>query len=161
MSAAELKAALDTVEQDHQLVLDKMQALKEAVGHLLDPEVEDPRPALDRLRDLNRFFVTQFGNHLEQEEIALFPLLERYEGRELVARLRHEHTEICRRLEEFNNCLSIAVELEVPPVAVRRDLLTYGWDFLELMDNHAHIETQAVGRCMARSLRGNGVTSPG
>jgi len=157
---ADLTAALATVEQDHRLVLDKMQALKEAVAHLLDPDGTDPRPALDRLRDLNRYFVTQFGNHLEEEEITLFLLLERHEGRELVARLRQEHTEICRRLEEFNNCLDIAVQLEVPPAAVRRDLLTYGWEFLELMDNHAHVETQAVGRCLARSLPRDATTSP-
>jgi iron-sulfur cluster repair protein YtfE (RIC family) len=152
MSAAQLTAALATVEQDHRLVLDKMQALKEAVSRLLDPDGDDPRPALERLRDLNKFFVTQFGNHLEEEELTLFPLLERYEGRELVARLRQEHTEIWRRLEDFNNCLDIAAQLEAPPAAVRGDLMMYGWEFLELMDNHAHVETQAVGRCLARSL---------
>jgi hemerythrin-like domain-containing protein len=153
MSAAELRAALDTVEQDHQLVLDKMQALKEVV-RLLDPAPPGPRRTLERLRDLHAYFVTQFASHLEQEEVALFPLLERDEGEgpELVARLRREHEEIRRRLKEFGDCLEIALAVDGPPPAVRRDLLTYGWDFWELLDNHAHVETRAVGRCVARSL---------
>jgi hypothetical protein len=156
MGAPELKAALEMVGQDHQLVLDKMQALKEAVNGLLDSNGTGPRRALDRLRDLNRYFVTQFANHLEEEEVGLFPLLERDEdgGPDLVARLRREHTDIRRRLEDFGNCLDVAAQLDAPPMAVRRDLVVYGWDFLEAMGNHALLETQAVGRCVARSLAG-------
>jgi len=155
MNAAEFQAVVDTLEQDHHLVLDKMMALKQAVHCLFDPQPADVRRTLERLQELNRFFVTQFTNHLEEEEVTLFPLLERQgrEGSELAARLRGEHTEIQHRLEEFNNCLQITVELEdTPPTAVRRDLLLYGWEFLEALDQHAHVETQAVGKCIARSV---------
>ena len=42
---------------------------------------------------------------------------------------------------------------------VLRDLLAYGWELWELLDNHAHAETQAVHQCVAQSLAGAGATS--
>src|SRR5579872_4400227 len=103
MSAGEFMAALNTVEQDHQLVLDKVQTLKEAVSCLLAPEDPAPRQVLDRLRELNRDFSTQLACHMDEEEMTLFPLVERHAagGPELVARLRKEHEEIRRKLQEF------------------------------------------------------------
>ncbi len=156
MNTDEIMAALCTVEQDHQLVLDKMQALREAVSGLLEPNTP-ARRTLDRLQELNRYFVTQLMTHLEEEEVTLFPLLERHkpEGPKLVIRLREEHTEIRRQLDEFGNCLEIALQLEDAPRVVLRDLLSYGWDFLESLDNHAHVETQGVHLCFARSLQGD------
>jgi hemerythrin-like domain-containing protein len=148
-------AALNTVEQDHQLVLDKMRALKETVSCLLEPGDTGPRRALDRLRDLNEYFATHFAAHLEEEEATLFPFLERCNpaGPELVARLRREHGEIRRKREEFGNCLEVASELEDDlPRQVLRDLLDYGWDLWEFLDHHAHLETQAVHQCIGRSL---------
>ena len=47
MNATELVAALNTVEQDHRLVLDKVQALKEAVCCLVDPEGAGLRRAVE------------------------------------------------------------------------------------------------------------------
>jgi len=155
MNATQLLAALNTVEQDHQLVLDKVQALKDAVSYLLSPEAADPRPLLDRLREFNKFFATQFASHLDEEETTLFPLLEMCQpgGVELVARLRNEHDVLRRRQEEFDGCLQVAFELEENlPRAVLRDVLTYGWALWELLDNHAHIETVAVHQCLAQAL---------
>jgi len=161
MNAVEIMAALSTVEQDHQLVLDRMQALRLAVSGLLEPNTPVGR-TLDQLRELNSYFVTQLTTHLEEEEVTLFPLLERHgpEGPELVTRLRVEHTEIRRQLEEFGNCLEIALQLEDTPRAVLRDLLAYGWDFLESLDNHAHVETQGVHLCLPRSFQGDAASSP-
>jgi hemerythrin-like domain-containing protein len=157
MNAAEIKAVLKTVEQDHQLVLDKMQALKETVSGLLEPNTPTRR-ALDQLRQLERYFVTQFTTHLEEEEVTLFPLMEQCqpEGPELVTRLREEHSTIRHQLEEFGNCLDVALQLDEPPRAVLRDLLAYGWDFLVALDKHAHAETQGVHLCLARSFRDDG-----
>jgi iron-sulfur cluster repair protein YtfE (RIC family) len=156
MNTAEIRAALNTVEQDHRLVLNKMQALKDAVNQLLDPEDSDLEPVLHRLRDSNEFFATQFASHMAEEETTLFPLLEQLqpEGPALVARLRQEHAEIRRKREEFGNCLELAVELEEGlTTMVRRDLLAYGWELLELLDNHAHAETQAVHQCVMTSFQ--------
>jgi hemerythrin-like domain-containing protein len=158
MNANPFLAALDTVEQDHRLVLDKMQALKDAVGCLLDPRDTNPRRVLERLQDLNDYFATQFASHLEEEETTLFPLLEQQEagGPELVAHLRAEHGEILSKREELENCLEVASGLEERlPRAVVRDLLGYGWELWELLDHHAHAETRAVHRCLARSLLGD------
>jgi len=157
MNANPFQAALDTVEQDHLLVLNKMQALKDIVGCVLNLEDTNSYRVLKRLQDLNDYFVTHFASHMEEEERTLFPLLEQQEagGPELVAHLRAEHGEILRKREELGNCLAVASGLEDHlPRAVLRDLLCYGWELWELLDHHAHAETRAVHRCLARSLLG-------
>ena len=166
MSALEIVAALNTVEQDHQLVLDKVRALKDAVGCLAGPPDPDLRPVLDRLREFNAFFATQFAVHLEEEETTLFPLLERdgREGARLASRLRQEHDELRRRRAEFEDCLELAADLEGSvPRAVLLDLLAYGWDFWEVLDSHAHAETRAFHERLNRALQGDagpGARSP-
>jgi hemerythrin-like domain-containing protein len=157
MSSAELGAVLNTVEQDHRLVLEKMRVLKDAVGCLLGPGAVDVRGVLDRLRQSNDYFAGQFEAHMQEEERALFPFLERQkpEGPALVARLRQEHAEIRRLREEFGKCLAVAFEIEDdPPKMVLRDVLAFGWELWELLDNHAHVETQAVHQGADRYLRG-------
>jgi hemerythrin-like domain-containing protein len=155
MSAEEFLAALNTVEQDHQLVLDKVRALKEAANSLLVPADPAPRQALDRLRELNDYFSTQLACHMDEEEITLFPLMERHaaEGLARVAGLRREHAEIRRKLEEFSNCLDVAGQLsEGLPRPVRRDLLVYSWDLWEALDVHAYRETEAIRECILQAL---------
>jgi iron-sulfur cluster repair protein YtfE (RIC family) len=155
MNAAELMAALKTVEQDHQLVLDKVQALRETVSCLLEPGDTLPRRVLDRLRELNGYFSTQLICHMDEEEVSLFPLVERHAsgGAALVVRLRREHEEIRLKLEEFGKCLHVSGELEDHlPRMVARDLLTYGWQLWDVLDNHAHLETEALRECIAQGL---------
>ena len=157
MSAANLVAALNTVEQDHRLVLEKVQALKDVVYFLLDPGDDGPRRALDRLRDLDGYFGTVFEAHMDEEEMTLFPLLERNkpDGPGLAARLRQEHDEIRRKRREFGNCLAVAGDLEDHvPRAVLRDLVVFGWELWEILDNHAGAETRALQRCVTASLSG-------
>ncbi len=155
MNAEEWMAALKTVEQDHQLVLDKMQALRETVSCLLAPGETLPRQALDRLRELNGYFSTQLACHMDQEEVTLFPLVERHVpgGADIVLRLRREHEEIRCKLEEFGKCLHVCGELEDNlPRMVARDLLTYGWQLWDVLDNHAHLETAALQECIVQAL---------
>jgi hemerythrin-like domain-containing protein len=158
MNRTELMGALHTVEQDHRLVLDNVEALKDTVGSLLEPEGEDRQRVLGKLQEINAYFATQFEAHLEEEETTLFPLLEQQppDGPELVARLRQEHEQIRNRRKEFGDSLEFALELEDGLTrAVLRDLLTYGLDLWELLDKHAHVETQAVHQCVARYLQEN------
>jgi iron-sulfur cluster repair protein YtfE (RIC family) len=153
MNATEFLAVLNTMEQDHQLVLDKIQALKDSVADVLGSQGEDAHKALSRLREYDSYFATQFEAHLDEEEITLFPLLQkcRPEGAQLVDHLRQEHDEIRRKREEFENCLDVAAQLGVKvPRSVLRDVLAYGWELWELLDNHAHVETRAVHECLAR-----------
>jgi hemerythrin-like domain-containing protein len=159
MNVSEFQAALGLVEEDHQLVLEKVQALREAINCLLDPDDPDARAALDRLREMNDYFATRFEAHLEDEEKELFPLLEQAPGgRELVAGLRQEHEEIRRRRDELGKCLGIAsaVEDELPRM-VLRDLLAYGWELWDLLDRHAHAETQAVQSGLFRTFLTEGI----
>jgi hypothetical protein len=151
MNADEFLLALSLVEEDHQLVLDKVRALREAVSYILDPAA-DPPGVVAQFRDAHRYFETHFESHLEEEEKGLFPLLEQQPGGpDVVARLRQEHAAIRRGREEFGNCLHVAAELGdgITPTVVR-DLLAYGWELWELLDRHAHAETVAVRQCVRR-----------
>jgi hypothetical protein len=161
MNNTAVRAALGTVEQDHQMVLEKVQALKGAVCSLLDPEDMDPERVLAQLRDSDHYFATLFLSHMDDEETTLFPLFEecRPDGPELVGRLRLEHTEIRRKREEFGSCLEVAAGLDDLPRAVWRDLLTYGWELWELLDSHAHLETRALHQCLTRSFLGDSVSA--
>ena len=155
MNVTEVMAALNTVEQDHRLVLDRMQALKETVNCLTDRKIEDVRQMLLQLREINNYFATDFTCHLEEEEETLFPLLEQYstEATGVMLRLRPEHETIRRRCEEFDNGLQVALDLEDGlNKTVLRDVFLYGWRMWELLDDHAHLETQAIHRCLEISL---------
>jgi hemerythrin-like domain-containing protein len=155
MNAAESVAALDTVEEDHRLVLEKMRALRDAISWLVTPGGPGRRRAVERLREVHEYFATHFAAHLLEEERALFPYLRKRlpDGADLVARLQAEHAEIRRKREELGNCLDVAAELgEEVPAAVVNDLLVFGWELWDILDHHAHAETYAVQRCLARSV---------
>jgi iron-sulfur cluster repair protein YtfE (RIC family) len=156
MNVTEFTAALNTVEQDHQLVLDKVQALKELVGRLLAPEDLDAPRVLNRLRELDAFFATQLADHMDEEEMTLFPLFEHYqsEGPALTTRLRQDHDEIRRKLAAFNSSLGVALDLQDGlPRAVLWDLLVDGWELWELLDRHAHAETEGLRQCLTHCFR--------
>jgi hypothetical protein len=155
MNAAQFQAAVNTVEQDHQAVLDNVQSLKETVCLLLDPDNKDSARILDRLQEIQAYFATQFEAHMEEEETTLFPLLEQYkpEGTELVARLRRDHDEIRRKRQDLADSLEVARGLEGgTPHMVLLDVLGYGWDLWERLDTHAHAESRALHECLAQSL---------
>jgi hypothetical protein len=155
LKTAEVLAALATVEQDHHLVAAKIRALKEAVCCLIDPDAVDCHYVLARLRDMHSYFHTHLEEHFAEEETTLLPLLEQMPagGPELAERLRHEHAEIRRKFDEFGNCLTVACQVEDElPKMVLRDLLGYGWELWEILDDHAHIETRAVERCFAQAF---------
>jgi hemerythrin-like domain-containing protein len=157
MDAAELLAALKTVEQDHHLVLERMQALVETVACLTDPANLEAKQVFGRLLELDNYFRTRFATHMGEEELTLFPLLERFspDGTALVNRLREEHSTVRRKLDAFNRCLEAAIDRQDhPPRAVLRDLLIAGWELWELLDRHAHDETRAIHACMNRQLPG-------
>lgn len=155
MTGETILAALQTVEQDHQIVLNKIAALKDCIGILLRPGSRDLHPVLHRLKEISDYLETNFTAHLLEEETTLFPLLEQLkpDGPELVGRLRLEHEEIRGMREELSNCLGVAFDLEENlPRAVVRDLLIDAWELWDLLDKHAHIETQAVRECVGRYL---------
>lgn len=152
MDARKLISVMDIVEQDHDLVLNRIHSLKEATHCLLEVGRVKPQPLLRRLRELNDFFVTRLAAHFEEEEQSLFPYLEQTlpDGPALVARLRSDHKAINRKREEFANCLELASELEDGITrAVVEDLFTYGWDLWDLLDQHAHAETESLRQCIA------------
>lgn len=157
MNANEVMAALQTVEQDHELVVEKIRALRNVVILLLDTPTADPRRALGQLREIKDYLNTQLEAHFDEEDETLFPLLEKQPGGPpLVARLREEHEAIRRKREDFANCLQVAGELEDNlPRAVLRDLVFDGWELWTLLDRHAHAETEAVQECVVRALGGD------
>ena len=112
---------------------------------------------------MHDYFATHFAAHLLEEERTLFPYLRRNlpDGADLVARLQAEHAEIRRKREEFGNCLDVAAELgDGLPSAVVNDLLVFGWELWDILDHHAHAETYAVQRCVARPLPAEAAPAP-
>jgi iron-sulfur cluster repair protein YtfE (RIC family) len=151
MNVAEFVAVLNTLEQDHQLVLDRVQVLKEMVVWLTAPDELDVKHVFGRLRELDNYFVTQLATHMDEEEKTLFPLLEQFppDGPALADRLRQDHTDLRRKIDAFNSCLSVALDLEDrPPHVVLRDLLTDAWELWEVLDKHAHQETRGIHACL-------------
>jgi hypothetical protein len=77
----------------------------------------------------------------------------RPEGAGLAARLRLEHTDLRHKRQEFEDCLEVAGSLEdTLPRTVLRDLLGYGWEFWQLLDNHAHTEARGLHQYIAQFL---------
>jgi hypothetical protein len=142
-------AALKVVEDDHQLVLKKVQALRNALGCLGET---GGHHVIAKLQELNDFLGPRLAGHIEEEERTLFPFLEQTfpDGRPMVARLRQDHKAILDKRQEFGNCLQLASELGDDGLtrAVVLDLIAYGLDLWELLDAHAHTETQAIRQCM-------------
>jgi hemerythrin-like domain-containing protein len=155
MNDSEVMAALNTIEQDHRLVLDRMHALKETVSCLMYRRAEDVRQVLLKLREINKYFSTEFTCHSDEEEQTLFPFLEQDNPKrnELVERLRAEHDTIRRRCEELDNSLQVALDLEDGlNKTVLRDVYIYGWQLWELLDDHARVETQAIRHSLESSF---------
>jgi hypothetical protein len=157
MNPAGILAALKTVEQDHQMVLDKVQALRQAVEELIHLNGGSAGRLLKQLQEIHAYFATQFEAHMEEEETTLLPLLETgaSDGPALVARLRQEHEEIRRMRTDFGNCLDVAGQLaDRVPRTVLRELMTYAWELWDLLDRHAYNETRAVHLRVAGELVG-------
>jgi hemerythrin-like domain-containing protein len=156
MRLDEFLAALKVVEDDHQFVLEKVQALRKAVSCLMDSGEHEPHQVVAMLQKLNDFLGTRFAAHLEEEERTLFPFLEQSlpEGSALVARLMLDHTVLLRKRQEFANCLEIAAAVVNGGLtrAVVLDLFAFGLELCELLDAHAHNETQAIRQSMVCRL---------
>jgi len=163
MKGPELVTALQIVEQDHQFVLNQIAALKDCLGVLLRPGEGDLHQVLQRFKEINDYLETNFTAHLLEEETTLFPFLDQLkpEGSSLVGRLRLEHEAIRGKRVEFANCLAIAFEVEdALPKMVVRDLLIDAWELWDLLDRHAHEETEAVQSCFNRYLQDFGTGRP-
>ncbi len=157
MTSLKIETVLNTLEEDHQLVHTKMQLLRDTVIALLDHKPSDGPRILDRFEAIKDFFANQFASHLEEEELTLFKFLEEgsQEDAELVAVLREEHEAIVRKVDEFSGCLQVARDVqENLPIMVKRDLIDYGWELLNLIDTHAHKETTAVQEKVRKRLLG-------
>jgi hypothetical protein len=156
MNLDQFMVALKVVEDDHQLVLEKVQALRNTLHCLSETGEGQSQQVITKLQGLNDFLGTRLAAHLEEEERTLFPFLEQSfpEGGALVARLRLDHAAILEKQREFANCLEIAAELVDDGLTrvVLLDLLAFGLELWELLDAHAHTETQAIRQCLVCRL---------
>jgi hemerythrin-like domain-containing protein len=151
MDISELMEVMNTVEEDHRQVLEKLQALQEGLGGLTGT-ARSRQLALLRLSEVNDLLANRFAEHALEEETALFPFLARNlpDEPDLVDSLRQEHEEIAGKREEFGDCLAMAQELGH---GLTREIIASGWELLDLLDRHAQRETQAVQKCFARYLQ--------
>jgi hemerythrin-like domain-containing protein len=159
MNLDQFMTALKILEDDHQLVLENLQALRNASHYL--SEIGEPRTqkVAAMLRKANDYLGTRLTAHLSEDESFLFPFLEKAipDGGTLVARLRSDHATILEKRQEFAHLLEVAAQLENDgrSKAVLFDLLAMGFKQCELLDAHAHNETQAIRQCIAARLSKN------
>jgi hemerythrin-like domain-containing protein len=154
MDINKLMAVMNGVQEDHAQVLEKLQALREALASLAEPD-RSPQSVLRWLHEVNTSFGKRFAEHAAEEEKTLFPFLTENLPDEpnLVASLRQEHVQIRKKFADFASCMDVGEEVDGPPRAILLDVLSFGWELLDLLDRHASSVTRAVQQCFSRFVR--------
>ncbi len=126
------KKPTEILKEEHQHVLQKLDALAEVISHLDKKEAISPK-----LKELASFFETDFWVHFTKEEEALFPEIERFIPREggptgmmLIEHedLRNTNTEIQAAIEVY---FRDADDLEAKGI-----IQEHGTHFIGLLRNH-------------------------
>ena len=130
------KKPTELLKEEHQNVLQRLDALEEIIGHLDKKEGISPK-----LKELASFFETDFWVHFTKEEEALFPEIERFIPREggptemmLVEHedLRNTNKEFQRAVDEY---LGDSDSLEAKGLIQR-----HGTNFIGVLRDHINKE---------------------
>ena len=96
------KKPTEMLKEEHQNVLQKLDALEEAIGHL------DGKEGISfKLKELASFFETDFWVHFTKEEEALFPEIERFIPRDggPTGMMLVEHEDLRNTNKEFQRAI--------------------------------------------------------
>jgi hemerythrin-like domain-containing protein len=146
MDPLRVNEILETVREDHELVVEQLGVLEELESTLGG----DGGPHLDRtlesLRAASRFFQTKLLPHLQEEEQGLFRLFRDClpKGSTLVYELEAEHAqmrELCERLHEEVALLRHVKNRRAPVFSDLRDLCAR---IARLLEQHAERENTLV-----------------
>ncbi len=134
------KKPTELLKEEHENVLQKLDALEVVIGHLDRKEEVFPR-----LKELASFFQTDFWVHFVKEEEALFPELERFipgEGGPLgVMLMEHEELRDMNAAMQgvISDYMSDALHLEVAEMTRK-----HGSHFIRLLRDHIDKENSIL-----------------
>lgn len=146
---ASMKEPTELLKEEHQAVLEKLDALEGVIDNL------DQREKISgKLKELTSFFDTDFWVHFDKEEKALFPEFDGFmpRGSGPLAVMIEEH-EVLRKTnavmqEAVTRYLSHADDAET-----RRTIAEKGTHFIDFLRNHIFKEENILFRMAAMHLK--------
>ena len=126
------KKPTDILKEEHQHVLQKLDALEKAVGHL------DRKEEISaELGELAAFFKTDFWIHFAKEEEALFPEIEKFIPRDSgpTGMMLIEHEELRSTNTEFQSAIEVYFR-DADNLEAKGMIQRYGTHFIEFLRDH-------------------------
>ena len=122
----------EILKEEHQDVLQKLDALEEVIGHL------DRKEEISlKLKELASFFKTGFWVHFRKEEEALFPEVERFIPREggPTGMMFIEHEDLRNTNKEFQGVVDEYLG-DADSAEIKRMIQEYGSHFIGVLRQH-------------------------
>ncbi len=138
----------DILSQEHEAVLEKLNALEWCINHL-----DNKEDAAD-LRELTTFFGTDFWVHFDKEEKAFFPEFDNFmpHGVGPLAAMRDEHELLHNTEEMFAEAVAAYLRGD-DSAQTRQSILQYGTHFIGMLRSHITKENGLFPTMAAMHLR--------
>ena len=122
----------DILKEEHQNVLQKLDALEEVISHLDKKEEIWPK-----LKELASFFETDFWVHFTKEEEALFPEIEKFIPRDggPTGMMLIEHEDLRNTNKEFQRAVDEYLG-DSDSAEIKRMIQEYGSHFIGVLRQH-------------------------
>ncbi len=126
------KKPTEILKEEHQNVLQKLDALEEVISHLDKKEEISPK-----LKELASFFETDFWIHFTKEEEALFPEIEKFIPREggPTGMMLVEHEDLRNTNREFQPVIYDYLG-DSGSAEIKRMIQEYGSHFIGVLRQH-------------------------
>ncbi len=126
------KKPTEILREEHEQVLQKLEALEEVISHL------DRKEAISaKLEDLASFFKTDFWVHFTKEEEALFPEIEKFIPRDggPIGMMLIEHEDLRNTNKEFQRAVDEYLG-DSDSAEIKRMIQEYGSHFIGVLRQH-------------------------
>ena len=134
------KKPTEILKEEHQNVLQKLDALEEVISHL-----DKKEEILPKLNELTSFFKTDFWIHFTKEEEALFPEIERFIPREggPIGMMLIEHEDLRNTNKEFQRAADEYLG-DSDSAEIKRMIQEYGNHFIGALRQHIDKENNIL-----------------
>ena len=126
------KKPTEILKEEHQHVLQKLDALEEVIGHLDKKEAISPK-----LKELASFFKADFWVHFTKEEEALFPEIEKFIPRDggPTGMMLIEHEDLRNTNTEIQQAIEVYFR-DADDLEARGIIQEHGTNIIGLLRNH-------------------------